>query len=194
MCDHGPVLIVLSAGCNDFSSPLGLTFGDGEGYLCCHDKAAHIGELTTVEMFQADTYKMVLIGVMVIVFLRFLPRIKAKMLGIPFVNVHDVKQRMDAGEGLLVIDVRTAGEFTGNLGHIEGALNLDASALSSKLTDLADKLEPYKDEPIVITCRTDNRSPGAARVLFQHGFKNLAIMGGGMSGWNRAGYPVAYKR
>ncbi|MCW8915917.1 MAG: rhodanese-like domain-containing protein [Magnetovibrio sp.] len=146
-----------------------------------------------MEQFETDTFKIVLIGVMVIVFLRFLPRIKAKLLGIPFVTAADVKRRMDAGEELLVIDVRTAGEFTGNLGHIQGALNLDANALDAKLKELGEQIEPYKSEPIVVTCRTENRSPGAARVLFQNGFKNLMIMGGGMSGWNRAGYPVAYK-
>ena len=147
-----------------------------------------------MEQFQTETYKFVLIGVAVIVFMRFLPRIKAKMLGIPFVKAEDVKKRMDAGEDLIVIDVRTPGEFTGNLGHIEGALNLDASALSAKLNELADQLEPYKNDPIVVLCRTDNRSPGAARIPFQKGFKNLMIMGGGMSSWNRAGYPVTYKR
>lgn len=146
-----------------------------------------------MEPFQTETVKMIAIGVMVIVFLRFLPRIKAKMLGIAFVSVTDVKARMDAGEDILVIDVRTAGEFTGNLGHIEGALNLDSSALNAKLSELAGKLDAYKEEPIVVTCRTDNRSPGAARILFQNGFKNLTIMGGGMSSWNRKGYPVAYK-
>lgn len=146
-----------------------------------------------MDLFQTETYKVIAIGVMVIVFLRFLPRIKAKMLGIPFVSASDVKTRMDAGEDILVIDVRTSGEFTGNLGHIEGALNLDSSALSSKLAELSEQLEPYKNDPIVVTCRTDNRSPGAARILFQHGFKNLMIMGGGMSSWNRNGYPVAYK-
>jgi len=147
-----------------------------------------------VEPFQTETFKIILIGVMVIVFLRLLPRIKAKILGIPFVSTDDIKARMDAGEEMLVIDVRTAGEFTGNLGHIDGALNLDASALSAKLGELGDKLDAYKTDPIVVTCRTDNRSPGAARVLFQNGFKNLVIMGGGMSAWNRKGYPVAFKR
>lgn len=146
-----------------------------------------------MEPFQTETFKVIIIGVLVIVFLRFLPRIKAKMLGIPFVSVDDVKNRMDAGDDLLVIDVRTPGEFTGNLGHIEGALNLDASALSAKLAELGDKLDAYKADPIVVTCRTDNRSPGAARVLFQNGFKNLVIMGGGMSAWKHKGYPVAYK-
>ncbi len=123
-----------------------------------------------------------------IVFLRFLPRLTA--WGIPFVNAEAVKNRMDAGEDVLVIDVRSASEFTGDLGHVPGALNLDAATLADRLGDLGEKLAPHKKDPVVVTCRTHNRSPRAARLLSKAGFEDIAVMKDGMSGWNRAGYPT----
>ncbi|MFC1673181.1 rhodanese-like domain-containing protein [Pseudomonadota bacterium] len=144
------------------------------------------------EQMKNDTLLMMLIGFGVIMFFRFLPRIQAKIMGVPFVNPDEVKARVDSGD-VMVIDVRTKAEFTGDLGHIEGALNLDSMKLAEKLRELGEQLEPYKDQTILITCRTHNRSPKAARLLFQSGFKKLMILNNGMSGWNRAGYPVAYK-
>ncbi|MBF0246653.1 MAG: rhodanese-like domain-containing protein [Alphaproteobacteria bacterium] len=141
----------------------------------------------------ADTLQTILLVVGVFLIMRFLPRIRAMFMGIPFTDVHAVKRRLDAGENLLVIDVRTQGEFTGDLGHIQGALNLDAMALGGKLRTQGEALAPYKNDPIVVLCRTENRSPGAAGILKRNGFTNLAIMGGGMAAWNRAGYPVVHK-
>lgn len=141
-----------------------------------------------------DILLAVWLGVGLILLMRFLPRIQAKMLGIPFVTAAEAKRRMDLGEDMLVLDVRTAGEFTGDLGHIEGALNLDVADLGTKLGELGDKLEPYKTQPILITCRTHNRSPKAARILYQNGFKKLMILENGMSGWTHAGYPSTLRR
>ncbi len=128
----------------------------------------------------------------VLVFMRFWPRLQARMMGIPFINAQNVKRLLDAGENILVLDVRTQAEFTGELGHIEGSLNLDTAALDAKLDTLGAELDAYKDEPILIACHTHNRSPKAARVLYRRGFKKLMILDYGMSGWNRAGYPVVH--
>jgi len=140
--------------------------------------------------FKSDILIAMAVGFAVMMVLRFLPRIQAKMMGVPFVKADAAKSMIDGAADMLVLDVRTAGEFTGNLGHIKGALNLDSHNLREKLSQLGEELEPYKAQPILITCRTHNRSPKAARILFQNGFKKLAIMEGGMTGWNRAGYPV----
>ena len=140
--------------------------------------------------FKSDILIAMAVGFAVMMVLRFLPRIQAKMMGIPFVSADAAKSMIDGSADMLVLDVRTAGEFTGDLGHIKGALNLDSHNLREKLSQLGEELEPYKAQPILITCRTHNRSPKAARILFQNGFKKLAIMEGGMMRWNRAGYPV----
>lgn len=142
------------------------------------------------EQFKSDILIAMALGFVVMMVLRFLPRIQAKIMGVPFVGAEAAKRMIDGRGEMLVLDVRTAGEFVGNLGHIKGALNLDSHKLQEKLTELGDALDPYKTQPILVTCRTNNRSPKAARILFQNGFKQLSIMDGGMVKWNSAGYPV----
>ena len=143
--------------------------------------------------FQSDLLLAMAVGFGFMMIFRFWPRIQAKLMGIPFISADEAKRRMDDDENVLVIDVRTADEFTGTLGHIEGALNLEAGKLHQKLLALGDDLDPYKTNHIIVACRTQNRSPKAARLLFQSGFGNLAILDGGMMGWGKAGYPVSNK-
>ena len=142
------------------------------------------------EQLKSDLLLAMAIGFVLMMAFRFWPRIQSKMLGVPFVSADEAKQLMDANKDVLVLDVRTPGEFTGDLGHIDGALNLDSASLRQKLANLGEELEPYKDQPILITCRTHNRSPKAARVLYEKGFRQMKILENGMMGWNRAGYPV----
>ena len=85
-----------------------------------------------------------------------------------------------------VIDVRTAPEFTGPLGHIEGARLLTLQDIDT----WAPTLSQYADEDIVLVCRSGNRSGVAAGILAQRGFSRLINMTGGMRDWNRREYPV----
>jgi len=143
--------------------------------------------------FKFDLLLAMAVGFGFMMLFRMWPRIQAKMIGVPFISAEEAKRRMDEDSGVLVIDVRTAGEFTGALGHIEGALNLESGNLHQKLLALGDQLDPYKSEQIIVACRTQNRSPKAARILYQSGFGKLAILDGGMVGWEKAGYSVAGK-
>lgn len=142
------------------------------------------------EQFKSDLLLAMAIGFALMMVFRLWPRIQAKLLNVPFVDADEAKMLLETVDDVLVLDVRTASEFTGDLGHIKGALNLDSSKLAQKLAELGDDLEAYKNQPILVTCRTHNRSPKAARVLYQHGFRKLKILNNGMIGWNRAGYPV----
>jgi rhodanese-related sulfurtransferase len=96
------------------------------------------------------------------------------------------KQRLDAGSDLLVLDVRTAADFTGEQGHIEGALNIPLEDLSGRLGELED----YRERPVAIVCRTDMRSAEASRLLGKAGFADVQVVRNGMSGWLKAGLPV----
>jgi rhodanese-related sulfurtransferase len=82
--------------------------------------------------------------------------------------------------------VRTAADFTGEQGHIEGALNIQLEDLPQRLGELED----YRQHPVAIVCRTDMRSAEAARLLVKSGFADVQVVRNGMTGWLKAGFPV----
>jgi sulfur dioxygenase len=83
-----------------------------------------------------------------------------------------------------ILDVREAEEFTGPLGHIEGAVLIPLGELAVRVEELA------KDQPIVAVCRAGSRSAQATTILQQAGFANIANLNGGMLRWRAEGYPV----
>lgn len=101
-----------------------------------------------------------------------------------------LKARLDAGDDLLVLDVRTPEEFNGDLGHIAGAVNLPLAELPARLAQLGAELEGHKQASVIVTCRTENRSGRAALILKKAGFTQLAILSGGMMAWNKEQLPV----
>ncbi len=51
------------------------------------------------------------------------------------------------------------------------------------MAEYVDSLSAHKDEPIVLYCRTGNRSGKAAKVLEDAGFSQVIIMEGGYPDW-----------
>lgn len=86
-----------------------------------------------------------------------------------------------------VIDVRSDKEFAS--GFILGAENIPLGSLESRLS----KLEAKKAKPIVVVCRSGQRSSQACNVLKKNGFEQIYNMAGGMMAWQRDSYPVEYK-
>jgi phage shock protein E len=80
-----------------------------------------------------------------------------------------------------LIDVRTPEEFVS--GHIAGAINIPVDALQSRLSEVA------SDQPVVVYCRSGNRSATASDILAQNGFDTVYDLGGILA-WTEAGYPV----
>lgn len=139
-----------------------------------------------MEKLTSDSTISILLAIGIFAVFKFMPRILA--WGIPFHGPETIKARMDKGENVLVIDVRSGAEFTGELGHVPGSLNLDGVSLAKRINELGDKLSPHKNDPVVVTCRTHNRSPRAAKVLKAAGFSDVSVLKGGLTAWNRAGY------
>ena len=94
-------------------------------------------------------------------------------------SVEEVKAKLEADEDLLLVDVRTEPEYAGALGTLPGAKLIPLNELEERL----DELEPHRGREIVLVCRTQNRSRAAAALLRRHGFRNLAVMDGGMKAW-----------
>jgi len=128
----------------------------------------------------------ILLGIALLAAVAFLPGLIARLRRGPMLEVAALRQRLDAGEDLLVLDVRRPDEFTGELGHIEGARNLPLDSLDARSEELA----AWQERPLMLVCHTDKRSAKAARILGRKGFANLQVVAGGMVSWNAAGLPV----
>ncbi|WP_134082083.1 VTT domain-containing protein [Thiohalophilus thiocyanatoxydans] len=116
----------------------------------------------------------------------FLPRWIGRLRRRPSQTVDQLKQQLDQQADVLVLDVRSEEDFTGEQQHIPGARNIPLEALSGRLDELTD----YLERPIVTVCRTDRRSAKAAQLLAQQGFGDVHVVKGGMTDWNEKGYPV----
>ena len=90
-----------------------------------------------------------------------------------------------AGEGPLVLDVRSEKEFAA--GHVRGAVNIPHDRLGDRLAEV----EAYRDQEIVVYCESGRRAGIAAEILSEAGFKRLGHLSGDMSGWRADGHPVA---
>lgn len=116
----------------------------------------------------------------------FVPRLVRKLRAQPALEVADLKRQLDAGEDVLVLDVRSAADFTGEWGHIQGARNVPLEELPQRLAELDNR----KRRPIRLVCRTDRRSTEAARLLGAAGFADAQVIRGGMAAWRANGWPV----
>ncbi len=83
-----------------------------------------------------------------------------------------------------VLDVREPSEFNG--GHV---LNAKLIPLG-KLRERMGELERYRDKPIVVYCRSGNRSATACALLGKEGFAQVYNLTGGMNAWSKAGLPL----
>jgi len=107
-----------------------------------------------------------------------------KIDGVEFMTPEEAKSALDSGEIKVLVDVRTPGEFSQS--RLPGALHHPLDSLSSGVV----KLEKFKNEEVILYCRTQQRSSMAARYLSGMGFKKLKVITGGISGWAQMGFPL----
>jgi rhodanese-related sulfurtransferase len=95
------------------------------------------------------------------------------------ITVQELKNRLDAGENIKLVDVREPYE---NADFNIGGILLPLGDIQNMETDTIDE---WKDDEIVLYCRSGNRSGIAAQILEQLGFKNPKNLTGGMVAWRR---------
>ena len=108
------------------------------------------------------------------------PVISVQSVGGQFVNVQEAYQLVE--EGVFVLDVRTDAEW--DKSHISDAILIPLDQLPGRMQELPD------DQPILVYCRSGNRSGQALSYLVQAGFTNVSSMEGGINNWIGAGYKV----
>lgn len=98
-------------------------------------------------------------------------------------DVQEVRERVEAGEPVTLVDVRTPDEVAG--GRIPGALHIPLDELEARWRELESCNE------IVCYCAAGMRSLRAARLLREKGLFNATSLDGGVAAWRDQGGPMS---
>ncbi len=116
-------------------------------------------------------------------FMLIFPSLRGKISGASEVDATGAVQLINH-ENAIVLDVREADEF--NSGHIADAKHIPVGQLANGLKPL----EKYKDQTIVVNCRSGARSSMACGILRKNGFTKVFNLKGGILAWQQAGLPT----
>ncbi len=92
----------------------------------------------------------------------------------------------EAEQAPLFLDVRQPDEYTGELGHVPGAILIPLPDLPERLPEI----ESYRGKKVIAICRSGSRSARAAALLTDAGFEDVWSMTGGTLAWREKGFPV----
>ncbi|GAA4403201.1 hypothetical protein GCM10023187_19060 [Nibrella viscosa] len=89
------------------------------------------------------------------------------------ITVQELKDRLDQGEKVHLIDVREPNEYADD--------NLGGELIPlGELPYRMDELDGLQDEEIVVHCRSGARSARAQQILEENGFNNVRNLTGGI--------------
>jgi rhodanese-related sulfurtransferase len=93
------------------------------------------------------------------------------------ITPQELKERMDKGEQLNIVDVREPDEHAAF--NIGGRLVPVGNILAMQ----TDEIDDLKDQEVIFYCRSGARSARAAQFAEMIGFQNVVNLTGGMLGW-----------
>lgn len=130
-----------------------------------------------------DMVQKIMLAFALLAVVGFLPSLIGRVRLGPMMEVFTLKQMLDNKQDILVLDVREAKEFNGELGHIPEAMNIPLGELANRLNEISDRQE----RPMTIICHTDKRSAKAAQFLSKQGYADVHVVSGGMVSWTQQG-------
>lgn len=133
-----------------------------------------------------DMIQKIMLALALLAIVGFLPGLIGRLRRGPMMDVLALKQKLDAGEDTLLLDVRADDEYTGEQGHIKGSVLIPFKELAKRLEEIQD----YQEKTVLTICHTDRRSAKAAQLLARHGFADVHVIRNGMTAWNAEGFPV----
>ena len=95
----------------------------------------------------------------------------------PELSPQELRTKLDAGEELLLLDVREP--FEAELASIRGARLIPLAQLPARLAEL----EPWRERAVVVHCHKGGRSRRACELLRSKGFTRVANLAGGIEAW-----------
>jgi rhodanese-related sulfurtransferase len=132
------------------------------------------------------TVQKIMLAIALLTVVSFLPRLVGKLRRPPMIEVAQLKERLDRGEDLLLLDVRPGDAYHGEQGHIAAATHMPMGELEQRIQEL----DAWKDKPVITICRTDRASCQAAKLLAKKGFSNVKVARMGMTDWIKNAYPT----
>ena len=94
---------------------------------------------------------------------------------VPAIQAEELKQRLDAGDNLFLLDVREEDEF--EISNIGGHL-IPLAELSARVQELDASRE------IIALCKMGTRSAKAVQLLNKAGFTHVRSLTGGIHAWS----------
>jgi rhodanese-related sulfurtransferase len=131
----------------------------------------------------AVNHWLLVLALAVIASLLVMDTLKRQLLGFRDVKPQEAV-RLINHEGAVPLDVREDEEY--REGHVLNALHVPLGLIEERLQDLS----PYKMQPLIVYCRTGQRSAKAGVLLRKQGFERVYKLSGGMLAWRGADLPV----
>lgn len=122
-------------------------------------------------------------ALVVILAMLFAGPIRQSLSGVGSVAIAQAVQLINRESGVIV-DVREPAEY--EAGHIPRAINIPLGALDQRLKEL----DKYKQRPVILCCRSGQRSGQAAVALRKHGFISVHNLNGGLLAWEKENLPT----
>lgn len=99
-------------------------------------------------------------------------------------SVQETYKKLQENDNIVIIDVREPDEYTA--GHLKNSILLPLGTLEQTIGSAVKN----KETPILVYCRSGNRSKQAQVILLAKGYTDVTDMSGGFTNWAAAGYPV----
>lgn len=96
-------------------------------------------------------------------------------------SAEELFNRLKTDSSVVVLDIRTKPELSGELPRIENALHIETSEVILRINEL----EPFKNKTIAVICRAGNRSRAITNLLIDNGY-NVKNITDGMIGYMKA--------
>src|SRR5579859_7759089 len=102
------------------------------------------------------------------------------------ISVEELKRRLDAGEGVAIIDLRHPLDFLPEPYTIPGAIRIPAEELERRQSEIP------RDRDVVLycTCPNEASSADAVRKLRRYGITRVRPLEGGFHAWRERGFPL----
>ncbi len=104
----------------------------------------------------------------------------------------DLEEMLEENPDLMLVDVREADEF--EFGHIKNSLSVPRGILETacewNYAETIPTLVKARKDPVIVICRSGNRSVLAAYTMHLLGYENVYSLKTGVKGWNDSDAPL----